>query len=81
MEDDRERCFLIFDLAASGHLGESGAEMERRNTTIVNLNSDSLFSIHIDLKTRFDLDWFPNQSFVTFFSPCRISALEIQVLS
>lgn len=43
--------------------------MERRNTAIVNLNSDSLFSIHVALKTRFDLDWCPNQSFITFFSP------------
>lgn len=55
--------------------------MERMGVSIVSLDPESLFFIHITWNIRFDLGWFPNECFVMLCSPVHTSALGIWVLS
>lgn len=48
--------------------------------SVISFASESLFFIHIALKIRFDLGWFPNQNFIMLCSPLpSLSILEFRV--
>lgn len=52
----------------------------RVRVSVISFASESLFFIHVDLKIRFDLGWFPNQNFIMVCSPVpSLSVLEFRV--
>lgn len=54
--------------------------MRRVRVSVISFASESLFFIHIALKIRFDLGWFPNQNFIMLCSPLpSLSILEFRV--